>query len=251
MILVLAGTKDSRQIIKSLKEAGKELIASVVTDYGYQLVSQLGVEVIQERLDKKAMAELIKKRGIDLVIDATHPFAEEVSKIAIGLCNNLEVDYLRFEREEIEVPKQELIIEVNNYREAARRANDFERVLLTIGSRRLNYFVEEVDNWEERLVARILPTWQFVKQAQELGFTPQNLIGMQGPFSKELNQAILKRYDISALVTKASGKTGGLGTKLEAALDLGIPVILITRPQLPTDKIVTDYQKLLGEIADE
>ncbi|WP_408955871.1 precorrin-6A reductase [Natroniella sp. ANB-PHB2] len=251
MILVLAGTRDSREIIRSLKELGKELVASVVTDYGYQLVSQPEVEVIQQRLDQAVLAELIKKRGINLVIDATHPFAEEVSKTAIEVCNNLEVNYLRFERDEVKVPKQDLIIEANNYREAAKRANDFERVLLTIGSRRLKYFVEEVDNWEQRLIARILPTWQFVKQAEELGFTPQNLIGMQGPFSKELNQAILKRYDISALVTKASGKTGGLGTKLEAALDLGIPVILITRPQLPTDKIVTDYQKLLGEIADE
>jgi precorrin-6A/cobalt-precorrin-6A reductase len=245
MILVLAGTKESREIIDRLQEINQPLLASVVTDYGYQLLVESGVEVIQEKLCSEKMEALAKEKKVSMIIDTTHPFAQEVSLIAIKVAQSLGIEYLRFERESLEFTNNELLIKVDSYEEAAKQAKEFNRILLTIGSRRLHYFVEELENWQERLVARVLPNWRFIKEANELGFIPRNLIGMQGPFTKELNQRLLEDYQIDVLVTKASGRVGGLNTKLEAALDLGVKVILITRPAIEYPRVVSDYQSLM------
>jgi len=245
MILVLAGTKESREIIKRLQKISQPLLASVVTDYGYQLLVESGIEVIQEKLSPEKMERLIKEKKIIKIIDATHPFAQEVSLTAIKVAQSLGIEYLRFERKSLEFTNNELLIKVDSYKEAAKQTKEFNRILLTIGSRRLHYFVEELENWQERLVARVLPNWRFIKEANELGFIPRNLIGMQGPFTKELNQRLLEDYQIDVLVTKASGKVGGVNTKLEAALELGVKVILITRPAIEYPKIVNDIESLM------
>ncbi|OCL26134.1 precorrin-6x reductase [Orenia metallireducens] len=247
MILVLAGTKESREIIKRLQEINQPLIASVVSDYGYQLLAESGIEVIQEKLTSEKMERLVKEKDITKIVDTTHPFAQEVSLTAIEVAQSLEIDYLRFEREGLEFADNESVIRVDSYEEAAKKAKNFNRILLTIGSRRLHYFVEELENWQERLVARVLPNWKFIKEANDLGFTPKNLIAMQGPFTKELNQRLLKDYQIDVLVTKASGKVGGLNTKLEAALELGVKVILIERPAIDYPKVVRDIESLIVE----
>ncbi|GAB6137046.1 precorrin-6A reductase [Halanaerobaculum tunisiense] len=248
MILVLAGTKDSREIIKRLQQIDYPIIASVVTDYAHQLLSDVGAKVIKGKLGLKEMEQLIKEYGVEIIIDATHPFAQQVSYNALEVSSKLDKRYIRFERKEIKVPDDELVIEVAGYQKAAQKAREFERILLTIGSKNLDCFIEEIDNWQERLVARVLPNGKFIKQVQEIGFTPQNLIAIQGPFSKELNKILLKDYNIDLLVTKASGKTGGLDTKLEAALELEIPVLLITRPELSYPQMVGSYSELLEQL---
>ncbi|GAB6100478.1 precorrin-6A reductase [Halanaerocella petrolearia] len=248
MILVLAGTKDSREIIKSLQQAAYPVIASVVTDYGYQLLDELGIKVIKGKLNLEKMKNLIKEYNIETIIDTTHPFAQQVSYNALEVSKKLDRKYIRFERKEVEVPDNNLVIKAAGYQEVVKEVKEFKRILLTIGSKNLDFFVEEIENWQERLVARVLPNGKFIKQVEKLGFTPQNLIAMQGPFSKELNKILLRDYNIDLLVTKASGKTGGLDTKLEAALELEIPVLLITRPNLPYPKVVDSYCGLLEEL---
>ena len=53
---------------------------------------------------------------------------------------------------------------------------------------------------------------------------------MQGTFSKEFNISLMKEYSVSAIITKESGESGGAEEKINAALELNIPVILVTRP---------------------
>ena len=69
--------------------------------------------------------------------------------------------------------------------------------------------------------------------AASLGFVGKHLICMQGPFSKELNTAMLKQFDAAYLVTKDSGKVGGVEEKLPSAREAGAKVILIGRPKEP------------------
>ena len=62
---------------------------------------------------------------------------------------------------------------------------------------------------------------------EELGIRGRHLIGMTGPFSKQMNQAMLKDYQIRYLVTKDSGISSGFIEKMEAALELGVTLIVV------------------------
>ena len=251
MILVLAGTGESRQIIKELKRLSFEVMASVVTDYGHDLLRELGIEIHQQMLDREMMLELIKKEKIEMIVDATHPFAKNVSLNALFAAKRAGINYLRFQREGIEdqnlIDNQGLIF-ATDFQEAAKRAAKYPRVLLTIGSKNLDYFTKEIKDWQNRLIIRILSDWQFVKRARELGFSPANIIAMQGPFSQELNKIILKDYAIDLIVCKDSGQIGGLNSRLMAAKELGIPLLLIKRPIIDYGRVVSSVKGLLDEI---
>ena len=72
MILVLAGTQDGREIAAGLREAGYEVIASVVSEYGRELVAQSGVPVQAAAMDEHELQQFVVRSGIRLMIDATH-----------------------------------------------------------------------------------------------------------------------------------------------------------------------------------
>ena len=103
---------------------------------------------------------------------------------------------------------------------------------LTTGSKELKAFTALPD-FEKRLYARVLSTPEVATMAASLGFVGKHLICMQGPFSKELNTAMLKQFDAAYLVTKDSGKVGGFEEKLLSAREAGAKVILIGRPKEP------------------
>ncbi|AZO95923.1 precorrin-6A reductase [Halocella sp. SP3-1] len=247
MIWVLAGTGDSFEIIDSLQKKGLSLIVSVLTEYAEKRLAFTGVRVIKKRLEPRDMRNVINSYGIDLIIDATHPFAVNVSRNVLLVSQEMSITYWRYEREELDLSiyPSEYILAVEDYQEAVIMAAQFKRIFLTIGSNNLHYFTEGIENWRDRLVARVLPDWRFIKKAEEIGFTPANLIAVQGPFTSKLNRALLEEYKADVLVSKASGKTGGLDTKITAALDLGIPVIIIKRPVLNYPYVFSDIEKLI------
>lgn len=88
-------------------------------------------------------------------------------------------------------------------------------VLLTTGSKELAAYGVVTD--QSRLYARVLSTEESVAQSRALGFEGRRLIAMQGPFSEELNLAMLRQIRARWLVTKASGAGGGFRRKLAAA----------------------------------
>lgn len=249
MIWVLAGTGDSFELIDYLQEKKSKLdiISSVVTDYGKEKIEDKDVKVIKKKLDRSQMVELINEYNIELIIDATHPFAEAVSRNTIAASNVTDTKYLRYERETIDLSQypDQYILPVHSYQEAAQKADEFEKVFLTIGSNNLNYFTDEIDKWQERLTVRILPNWKFIKKAEEIGFLPENIIALQGPFSQELNQVLFKEYGADVLVSKASGNVGGLDTKIKAAVELKIPIIIIRRPAIDYPLVVNDFENIL------
>lgn len=250
MIWVLAGTGDSFKLIHELKGKNIDLIASVVTKYGRQKLAKKNIKVIKSELSIIEMKKFIKKHEIDLIIDATHPFAENVSKNCIKAAKITDVKYIRYEREIIDLKKypQEYILDAKNYKKAAKTANNYEKVFLTIGSKNLNCFIDEIENWEERIIARVLPDWKFIKKAREIGFSPAKIVGLQGPFSKKLNKSLFNEYKVDVLVTKASGKSGGLETKIEAAVESKIPVIVIKRPNLSYPFLFNNGEKLIESV---
>lgn len=252
MILVLSGTKDGREIVESLNRQGIPLIATTVTKYGKGLITKDNkVDVLDGGLNASGLEKLIQEKEIKLVIDATHPFAQQVSKMAIDICKSSNCEYLRYEREEADYTRDENLIIVDSFSQAAQQASGFAgKIFLTVGSNNLQYFCQKIP--VERLVARVLPLVSVIKKCEELGFNPGNIAAVQGPFSKALNREMFFHYHASVVVTKESGNTGGVKEKLEAARELDIPVIMIKRPVLAyghTVRILEDVLQVVKRVS--
>ena len=104
-----------------------------------------------------------------------------------------------------------------------------ETLLMTTGSKNIPEYVYITD-YKERVYLRLLPNPEMLQSAIEAGIMPSHLIGMQGPFSQELNEAVIRQFNIGVLVTKESGSNGGYEEKVSATENTGIDCIVIKRP---------------------
>ena len=102
-------------------------------------------------------------------------------------------------------------------------------ILATTGSKELFKYTQ-IPGFEKRVFARVLSTGEVAAACEKLGFVGKNLICMQGPFSEEMNIAMLHQFDCKYLVTKETGKAGGFEEKLHAAKAAGATLVLVGRP---------------------
>ncbi|RJX24715.1 MAG: precorrin-6A reductase [Dethiobacter sp.] len=235
MIMVLAGTKEGRKIAGSLEEAGFPVLATAVSSYGSLLLRQnLHGMILSGGLDEENLARVMVENHVKLVIDATHPFAVNASRNVMAACTRLNIPLLRFERESIQWDDSdrgyEKTIWVEHLEAAVLAVKEYEKVFLTTGSSGLETFTRKLG--AERIIARVLPTLQSLRNCEEVGISPANIIAMQGPFSTELNREMFLHARAGVVVTKESGKTGGLKEKVKAAEQLGLPIVIIKRPSL-------------------
>jgi precorrin-6x reductase len=199
---------------------------SVATDYGAQLLKGLSVQVLRGRLNREEMAALMAE--FDAVIDATHPYAAEVSENIAAAAAQLGLPVHRLLRSDDGGRGDWL--EVPDAVQAARRLAFLPgNILLTTGTKDLTAYTALVD-YRERVWVRILPSQESLRQALELGYPPRHIIAMHGPFSEELNLALLRQLDIRVLVTKRSGSAGGFPEKVRAARQAGAALLVISRP---------------------
>ncbi len=235
-IAVFAGTHEGHELCSRLSGAGVEATCFVATEYGAQLVEGLqGIEVRQGRLDQPAMERELT--GCSLVVDATHPYAVEVSANVRAATAALGINCLRLLRpsgddgRDLDVARETPpVLRAADAQQAAALLATLEgRVLVTTGSKDLAAYTG-VPSYQDRLVVRVLPSLDSLSHALELGFAAKNVICMQGPFSQELNCATLRQVGASWLVTKDTGAPGGLPQKLAAAREAGCGVVLISRP---------------------
>lgn len=233
MILVLAGTQDGREIVQRLADNGYKVAATVVSDYGAELLSGGQVEILKGRLNQDQLVQLLKDREVEIVIDATHPYADKISRIAQTATAITGVQYLRYQRPASVLPPNSLVYRVNRYQEAATTAMSLgDVVFLTIGSKTLPLFIAEARSKSKRLIARVLPAEKIIQQCINDGLSSADIMAMQGPFSIKMNQAMLEHTGADVLVTKDSGHIGGTETKIAAAMAMNIPVVLIERPDM-------------------
>ncbi|MDO5424541.1 MAG: precorrin-6A reductase [Eubacteriales bacterium] len=229
-VLIFAGTTEGRSLAEFLSRQQVLVHACVATEYGETLMPEGEfLKVHAGRLDTEEIAALILEIGAACVIDATHPYAVVVSENIRNACAKTEREYLRLLREAGEEGTQDCIF-VNSVEEAvAFLANTEGRILAATGSKELAKYTALPD-YKERVVARVLSTPGVAAACAELGFQGKNLICMQGPFSEELNTALLHQTGAAWLVTKEAGKEGGFGEKVRAARKAGAKVVLIGRP---------------------
>lgn len=257
MILIFGGTSDSLNIATALEAAGYNYLLSVATTYGKLLATKKVTEsyagdnskVLEGRLDQEAMKQLIIDKQIKLILDATHPYAIEVSQNAMAVAQEMGVTYIRYERPSLlEAVKGDYVHIVKDVKEACQVANTLGRnVFLGTGSKTLGEFVEGLK--DKKIVARVLPTSEVIKECEALGLSPENIVGMKGPFSEAINVALYKHYEIDCMITKESGVEGGFLEKVEGCIHEGIHVIVIKREPLSYPKVASSIDALLEALS--
>lgn len=250
-IVIFAGTTEGRRLSEILADAGIAHTVCVATEYGEIVMrdqtdaeaarakEQSLVSLHRGRMDRKQIEEFLRNEGYEIVVDATHPYARVVTENLRGAVAALQTSekkaqssiYLRLEREISETPESEdPAVSIRYFESNADCAKALENtegnILLTTGSKELATYCAS-GRLHDRLYVRILPGRESLELCMEQGIKGRQILALQGPFSTEMNAAILKQYDIRHMVTKNSGRTGGYQEKLEAAKMLGIPVYVI------------------------
>jgi len=235
-IWLIGGTSESAIIAKELVALGQRCLVTVTTEDAIALYPDSDLVTVKVgNLSPRAMAALIQTEGIGKIIDASHPYAIEISKSAIALSQQYQLPYLRYERPSISQPDDEHLIELDSFDTLVNGTYlHQQRVLLTIGYKVLPLF----QPWHQQAVlfARILPTIASLENALTAGFSHKQLIALRPPVSYELEKALCDQWDISLIVSKASGKAGGEDIKQAVAQALNIPLIIIRRPELAYPK---------------
>ena len=228
-ICVFAGTAEGRDLVSLLTDRGVAVTACVATEYGASLLpSSPLLTVSAKRLNEEEMEELFRQERFDLVADATHPYAPAVTENVAAACAETGTEYLRILRDASRDASDGIV--VPDAKAAAEFLAGTEgNVLLTTGSKDLPVFAA-VPGASERLYARVLPLEDSIAACRAAGLSGAHILAMQGPFSREMNEATLRAVSARWLVTKESGSAGGFEEKAEAARETGAGLVVIGRP---------------------
>lgn len=245
MILIMSGTKDGRALIKSLSSIGYDIIATTTTSYGASLIEPSeGVIIIDHALDVQALVELLKCKSIQMLIDATHPYAVGASENAMAAAQTTDTPYVRYERENLDVEYGKWF---KDYDAMIHYLQNKEgNILLTIGANNLERFTNVLPL--ERLYARVLPMSKIIAKCESYGLKPKNILGVQGPFSVAYNEAMIEAYDIKYMVSKATAKTGGFDMKVESARNKGVELLILERPDLEYANVFSSIEGLVNHV---
>ncbi len=228
-LCVFAGTTEGRQLVEFLSGQAVAVTACVATEYGETLLQPAdNVTISAKRMTQDEMEQMFSVEGFDCVIDATHPYAALVTENIAAACRSTGTEYLRLIRES---GNAEGAVFMEDTTAAVKFLNKTEgNILLTTGSKELSRYAE-MAHFSERVYARVLPMEDSLRACQSAGLKPPHIFAMQGPFSKEMNLAMLRSSSAQYLVTKLTGHAGGLEEKLMAARELGVTVVAIGCPQ--------------------
>ena len=243
--VIFGGTSEGRQIAELMQKHGKSATVCVATEYGQALLHEdTFLEVHTGRMPLKKMCTFLKKQSPRLVIDATHPYADMVSKNIRSACEAVSCRYLRVRRRETELLDCMVFDDMSALISYLNRSNDI--VFSTLGAKEAAA-LREISEASKRLWLRILPSQESLALCTAASFPLSHIICMQGPFSEELNAAMLLHTGARVLITKDSGKAGGFSEKLTAAKKLGVTVAVLRRP-VDTDGIsMMELEKRLKE----
>ncbi len=264
-ILIFGGTTEGRELAVFCAEKGISAYISVVSGYGRNLLPESPfLSPLEGAMEQADMEKFFREKGIRLVVDATHPYAVNVSanirRAAAAAGGVRVVRCLRPETAALlgapagpgipagpgtsgspETPALPGVIFAESAAAAAEilradvraktaRGEEPDPVLLTVGSHELGVFTA-VPELRGLLFARILPGGKPLALAEKAGIEDKRIIAMQGPFSREMNRAVLSMTHAGWMVMKDSGEAGGTPEKLAAASDLGIRSLVIRRPR--------------------
>ncbi len=230
-IVVFSGTSDSVEIIKLLVKNGFNVIASVATNEGTKMLSNIdNIKISEERLDNEKMTEFLIKSKTNIVVDGSHPYAENVSKTAIEVCKNIGIKYIRYERPSEGVNDNCIFVE--NYEKAVEFVEKINgNILVTTGVNNIEKYMA-LNDYKNRIFARVLNNEKSYSKAKDIGLSDEHILQGNGIYTTSDNIDVIHKYNIKAVITKDSGKAGGFLEKAQAAKICDIPIVIIKRPSV-------------------
>ena len=232
MILILGGTTEGRLAVRVADSAGSPYWYSTRGDL-QQIECKHGTH-ITGALDEAAMTAFCREHGIRLLVDAAHPFAEELHRTVASVAESLDLPVVRVERvypgqDVIPGSDRESIRWCDDYADAIRQleADGITRLLALTGVQtigRLKPDWEKHDCW-----FRILHRDESQEKARQQGFPQERLVY----YEEDDEAALIARLQPQAILTNESGESGGFPQKVAAAQAAGLPLYAVRRPPLP------------------
>lgn len=228
-ICIFGGTTEGRKLAEFLSGQPCDVMVCVATDYGQTLLPEAEhVSVSARRLPVGEIVSLLTEHRFDLVIDATHPYAQSITKSIARACREAETLRWRLLRGASGVSPEHTYVETVSDA-AAFLAGTEGNILLTTGSKELAKF-SQLPGFSERVWARVLPLQSSLDACAQAGLPASHIFAMQGPFSEAMNAAMLRTIGAQYLVTKDGGAPGGFEEKEAAAKSAGARLVMIGRP---------------------
>ncbi|SUY64212.1 cobalt-precorrin-6x reductase [Clostridium sporogenes] len=251
MIALILGTSEGREILSLLNKFTDNILISTATAYGGEILKNYKYKKLNTKpLNKKELSNMLKKNQVNILIDASHPYALEVTKNAREVSKDLNIEYVRYERpssaEEFKGNKKVVFLEdYKDLNEALRNIKG--NILNTSGSRNMDKILDL--KLENRIIHRVLPSVKVLEDCFNLGVKVEDLMAIKGPISKELNKAFIKDYDAKALILKDSGPQGGTKEKILACLECDIYALVIRRKKINYEKEFNNIENLVEYIS--
>ena len=164
--------------------------------------------------------------GFDVIVDATHPYAQSISGHVRQAAVQAGKPYLRVLRPQGDT--RDCLV-ASTLAEAIGLIPAEGTVLSTTGAKELSAYTA-LPQYRERLIARVLNDAASIEKAQAMGLPPEHILAGRGPFSQKENEEVLRMFNIKTLVTKESGASGGYPEKLAAARACNAVVVVVARP---------------------
>ena len=228
-ICIFGGTTEGRKLAEFLSGQPCDVTVCVATDYGQTLLPESEhISVSARRLPVGEIVSLLTEHRFDLVIDATHPYAQSITKSIASACRETGTLRWRLLRSASGVSSEHTYVETVS--DAAAFLSETEgNILLTTGSKELAGF-SQLPGFSERVWARVLPLQSSLDACAQAGLPASHIFAMQGPFSEAMNAAMLRTIGAQYLVTKDGGAPGGFEEKEAAAKSAGARLVVIGRP---------------------
>jgi precorrin-3B C17-methyltransferase len=249
---VFSGTSDGNALARELAADCGPVVISTATAYGGELARERvpGVTVWAGSHGEEARRRALVDSSARVIVDATHPYAQQISEQLIGLSEALGIPYLRFERPSSLDRKGALLCDSTI--DAAERAIDMgKRIFLATGSKDLATFLQAPGADQRQWFVRITPEPALIQRAIDLGIPREHILAMQGPFSEAFNTALWRDQGIDCVVTKDSGAAGGFPAKAHAAGTLGIPLLVIQRPRIAYPRVVITFEAVGDAVREQ
>jgi precorrin-6A/cobalt-precorrin-6A reductase len=180
----------------------------------------------------EGLARFLRSEGIEAVVDATHPYADQMSAHAVAACNGTGVPLASLVRPEWQRQADDRWQVVADTQAAAKALGVAPRhVFLSLGRQDLHVFAEAP---QHHYLARL------IERPEQTDLPPDlRLLQSRGPFDRADEERLLREEHIDVMVSK---NAGGAATyaKIEAARTLGLPVVMIARPHKPAGTVMTD-----------
>lgn len=245
-VILFGGTTEGRELAGFLAEENIPALVSVATGYGEQLLAcKPPVNISSGRMDRNDMYALFYSQRPRLVIDATHPYATEVSANISVSCTKAGIRLVRVLREASSTDGCRCFSGLGSLVEWL---NTTEGVIFSALGAQEAAALTAVAGFRERIILRMLPSAHSLAACMELGYPVKHLLCMQGPFSEAFNRALFLETGASILATKEAGKYSGFGEKINAAKSCGMEIAVLSRPPEITGITPEEAKALIREV---